>query len=305
MAQRTRADVDNDVPSRATRAAVSPARASLRRRKDRDARPPQDAGRKRGMECMKHLHCLGGLRIQKKAETTLPGQCKAAGVSRTPGRCFRQCIAPRKGYTSRVLLAEKKTALFTAWGTVKASVTPCTVWGSSVCPRQRARVKGRKDPAVLLRSMAALLHLEAGAEDRPAATVRQVMGTASHKADDGGPEGRHDAMPTDTAEPALTGGRCRIGPDLIPLAGREQVTPPGGGTELFAGHHAELAIMAGSQGHNAEKLAIGAAFALCGAGRCGKIRGSKKTPCRLSDLPPPPPSIGGFFITHWHPPVRH
>lgn len=172
-------------------------------------------------------------------------------------------------------------------------------------PKARARVKGSKGPAVLLRSMAALLHREAGAEDRPAATVRQVMGTASHKADDGGPEGRHDAMPTDTAEPALTGGRCRIGPDLIPLAGREQVTPPGGGTELFAGHHAELAIMTGSQGHNAEKLAIGAAFALCGAGRCGKTRGSKKTPCRLSDLPPPPPSIGGFFITHWHPPVRH
>ena len=99
-------------------------------------------------------------------------------------------------------------------------------------PKARARVKGHKDPAVLLRSMVALLHLEAGAEDRPAATVRQVMGTASHKADDGGPEGRHDAMPTDTAEPALTGGRCRIGPGLFPLAGREQVTPAGGGTEL-------------------------------------------------------------------------
>ena len=47
----------------------------------------------------------------------------------------------------------------------------------------------------------------------------------------------------------------RQGPQFFPLAGREQVTPPGGGTELFAGHHAELAIMAGGQGHNTEKLA--------------------------------------------------
>lgn len=35
---------------------------------------------------MMHLHCFG-IGVQKKAETTLPGQCKAAGVSRTPGRC--------------------------------------------------------------------------------------------------------------------------------------------------------------------------------------------------------------------------
>ena len=142
-------------------------------------------------------------------------------------------------------------------------------------PKARARVKGRKDPAVLLRSMAALLHLEAGAEDRPAATVRQVMGTASHMADDGGPEGWHDAMPTDTAEPALTGGRCRIGPGLFPLAGREQITPPGGGTELFAGQLTDQAVTAGRQGHAAEKLAAVAAFRLRGTGRCGMMRTSK------------------------------
>ena len=172
-------------------------------------------------------------------------------------------------------------------------------------PKARARVKGSKGPAVLLRSMAALLHREAGAEDRPAATVRQVMGTASHKADDGGPEGRHDAMPTDTAEPALTGGRCRIGPDLIPLAGREQVTPPGGGTELFAGHHAELAIMAGGQGHNTGKLAAGAAFGLRGAGRCGMMRTSKIPHLAAFFTCPHRRQAGGFFITHWQPPHRH
>ena len=211
-------------------------------------------------------------------------------------------IRPAGALTAKAVCAAR---LLPALGMLERRLLRLAKFGNSTMPKARARVKGRKDPAVLLRSMAALLHLEAGAEDRPAATVRQVMGTASHMADDGGPEGRHDAMPTDTAEPALTGGRCRIGPSLFPLAGSEQVTPPGGAVELFTGQLAQQAVTAGRQGHAAEKLAIGAAFGLCGAGRCGKIRGSKKTPCRLSDLPPPPPSIGGFFITHWHPPVRH
>ena len=125
------------------------------------------------------------------------------------------------------MLTKQKRPLFSCmWGMRKASVTPLTVWGSSVCPRQRARVKGRRRSAVLLRSMAALLHLEAGAEDRPAAPVRQIMGAASHKADDGGPEGRHDAMRTDTAEPALTGAGAGSAHSSFHVPGANSSHPP-------------------------------------------------------------------------------
>ena len=189
------------------------------------------------------------------------------------------------------------------WGMVKASATPTYVLESSTMPQTAGARQGLQSFSGVATQHGSL-HLEAGAEDRPAAPIRQVMRTASHKADDGGPEGRHDTMPTDTAEPALLRFRRRVCPGLFPATGSEQVTPPGGGAEFFAGHHAEQAIMAGRQGHAAEKLAIGAAFGLCGAGRCGKIRGRKKLLAAFL-ICPHRRQAGGFFITHWQPPVRH
>lgn len=108
-----------------------------------------------------------------------------------------------------------------------------------------------------------------------------------------------------TKQPLRQGGRVRIGPQFFPLAGREQVTPPGGGAELFTGHHAQQAIMAGRQGHTAEKLAIGAAFGLRGVGRCGKIRGSKKLLAAFLICPHRRQASGAFLLGHATPPHRH
>ena len=189
------------------------------------------------------------------------------------------------------MLTKRKRPLFSPCGARQRRRLRLALLGASTMPKTRACVKARRRSAVLLRSMAALLHLEAGAEDRPAAPVRQIMGTASHKADDGGPEGRHDTMPTDTAEPALLRFRRRVCPGLIPATGSEQVTPQ--------------AIMAGRQGHAAEKLAIGAAFGLCGVDRCGKIRGSKKLLTAFLICPHRRQASGAFLLGHATPPHRH
>ena len=207
-------------------------------------------------------------------------------------------LRPAGALTAKAVCAAR---LLPALGMLERRLLRLAKLGAFIMPKARVRVKGRKDPAVLLRSMAALLHFEAGAEDRPAAPVRQVMGAASHKADDGGPEGRYDAMRAHAAEPALTRGRCRIGPQFFPRAGCEQITPPGRSAELFAGQHAELAVTAGRQGYAAEKLAAVAAFRLRGTGRCG-IMGTSKSRHLAAFLCPHRRQAGGFFIGHITPP---
>ena len=65
----------------------------------------------------------------KKGKVTLPGYTQPPVLTDTGRRLANMYSTPSRCADGKT----KKTALFTVWGTAKATVTPLVIWGLSVC----------------------------------------------------------------------------------------------------------------------------------------------------------------------------
>lgn len=181
----------------------------------------------------------------------------------------------------------------------KALATPLVVWGSPECRRRGARVK-------ILASIGGPPCAEVSTEGRPRGPGNDMPGHAAHEAQQGGADSRHKAVAAAAADEALPDGirACGGFPFLNPSSGLEVGASSSGRPQFFSRQHTQHAAAAGGQGDFPIKGAFRAGVALRFAGGYGRMRAEKPVAFRFVP-PPPPPSIGGFFIGHVTPPLRH